>query len=157
MRSHPEMNVWECLWNIDECVMKQSRQTPSEHWGRKDRERESGYVLYVCVWMTFDLHLLRKLVHGQRYVDSCTVTSVIVTTRTPKCRLSNLAAGICSLSDAVRSNTNDGDQRSDSSQRWWMGMRPGPCGTIVFMELALCMRALSCWNRRGTNTNCWHY
>lgn len=30
------MNVWECLWNIDECVMKQSRQAQS-----KEREKES--------------------------------------------------------------------------------------------------------------------
>lgn len=51
-RSHPVMNVWECLWNIDECVMKQSRQTPSEHWAKEgtetDRERRWACMCF-CV------------------------------------------------------------------------------------------------------------
>lgn len=58
--------------------MKQSRQTPSEHRGKKrNAERESECVLDVYVGVTLDLHWLRKFpkVQGQKLLYSCTVTT----------------------------------------------------------------------------------
>ena len=57
--------------------------------------------------------------------------------------------------------------RSNSSQRCSIGLRSGLCAgqsssstpnwlIHVFMDLALCTGAPSCWNRKGSSPNCFH-
>ena len=79
-----------------------------------------------------------------------------------------------SRSAFVRSDTDVGREglarslRSNSSQRCSIGLRSGLCAgqsssstpnslIHVFMDLALCTGAQSCWNRKGPNSpNCSH-
>jgi len=73
----------------------------------------------------------------------------------------------------VRSGTDVGREgltrslRSNSSQRCYIGLRSGLCAgqsssstpnslIHVFMDLALCTGAQSCWNRKGPSPNCSH-
>ena len=78
-----------------------------------------------------------------------------------------------SRSAFVRSHTDVGREglalslRSNSSQRCSIGLRSGLCAgqsssstpnslIHVFMDLALCTGAQSCWNRKGPSPNCSH-
>ncbi|XP_051528965.1 uncharacterized protein LOC127426291 [Myxocyprinus asiaticus] len=78
-----------------------------------------------------------------------------------------------SRSAFVRSDTDVGREglarslRSNSSQRCSIGLRSGLCAgqsssstpnslIHVFMDLALCTGAQSCWNRKGPSPNCSH-
>ena len=73
----------------------------------------------------------------------------------------------------MRSGTDVGREglarnlRSSSSQRCSMGLRSGLCAgqsssstpnssNYVFIVLALCTGAQSCWNRKGPSPNCCH-
>ena len=78
-----------------------------------------------------------------------------------------------SRSAFVRSHTDVGPEglalslRSNSSQRCSIGLRSGLCAgqsssstpnslIHVFMDLALCTGAQSCWKRKGPSPNCSH-
>ena len=78
-----------------------------------------------------------------------------------------------SRSAFVRSHTDVGREglalslRSNSSQRFSIGLRSGLCAgqsssstphslIHVFMDFALCTGAQSCWNRKGPSPNCSH-
>ena len=89
----------------------------------------------------------------------------------------NNAAGICfhsATTALVRLDTDVGpdlglarSRCSNSSQRCSMGLRSGLCRPFKYfhtdlkkkhywMDPALYMGALSCWNRKGTSPNCCH-
>lgn len=97
--------------------MKLSRQTPSEIWGKKDRETDLVCTVWllVAVWMNFERHLLRKLgkVHGQNDMTPAHLTfhhntmsiNVLLSKSLQLC----WAAVVCSHSDtrgSVRSNAD---------------------------------------------------
>lgn len=171
-RSHPVINVWECLWNIDECVMKQSRQTPSDHWAKKDtqkeieRERNLGCMqVFVFGWpLTFTCW-------GRKgnYMDSWTMNMIVTPWALPCCynslhssgfRLSTRCWTCCRDSLPFRHKRASGML---VDQVWLIVCVPvHPKGVgwawsqrFVWSFLYGACFASSCWDRKGTKTNCW--